>query len=442
MKKLSKQTKIIGISILSTLVLFLCVGIALSMQKYEDPIVQVQEDAPLGNYDYSKRPFFAKEDPIIYKGDIYLRDTHLRLSRIPLSELSCDVRTEIEWKFPDNYPICTDSSHDHDGNEDPEGCLDNKIDAFVIDAYESNGGSPIVYHTHYGGFLEDDEEIDAFGDIVRYDTASMKADTIVSIVGQWIYDVMTYDNQVFFITCTAEGVYSANVVSKKGGDITTLELGKHGWTLMWATDDHMYYQDNAGNIYRATLDLKNPEFVFYAETISAMAPDRIGTFIHGNYLYYEADYEIVPYLITTETINFAKHSIYRVPLNNLYGESELVVENVLDNCVFGVGNNVLYYQPCVMGERVSKEYYFNWTGGQLLGVNLDTLEPVEMINDIGLDLTAPDLCYTVGNALIVTAMPIDDRYHCNRYAGWGMRRLLYDTTTGALYPLCTLSFFA
>ena len=446
MKKLSKSTTVIILSILSVLILAIGVGIALSMLSYKDPIDQQAEIQPLGNYDYSKRPFFASGDPTIYKGDLYLRDDHLRLSRISLNELTCDVRTAQTWELPKDYPICTDSSHDHDGKEDPEGCLDNKVDTFLIDAHESAGGSPIIYRTRLDGFADSDEDIiesDGKSEIIRYDTANMTAKAVVSI-DDGITDVMTYDQWVFFMSCTADGVYSINVASKKDGKLKTLEVGKHGWTLMWANDDHVYYQDTAGNIYRATLDLKNPEFIFYAETISAMDPDRIGTFIHGNYLYYEADYEIVPYYIGLDAIQFAKHTIRRVPLNNLYGESELVAENVLDNCVFGVGNNVLYYQPCSIVEGKygpGHPFYFDWTGGLLMGVNLDTLEQVDMINDIGLDLTDPHGNYAMGNVLMVSPFPIDSRYNnLDRYSGWGSYHFLYNPTTGALYPICSYSF--
>lgn len=444
MRKLTKRTKIIVLSILSILILALGIGIALSMLSYEDPIDQQADVLPLGDYDYSKRPFFAGELPTIYKGDIYLKDTRLRLSRIPLNALSCDVRTVTEWEFPKDYPICTDSAHDHDGEEDPEGCLDNKVAEFLIDAYESNGGSPIVYHTVFGGFEGDANLADKDGkcEIIRYDTANMTAEAVVSI-DDGITDVMTYDKWVFFMSCTADGVYSMNVVSKKGGNITTLEVGKHGWTLMWANDDHVYYRDTAGNIYRATLDLQNPEFIYYAESISAMDSEYIGTFIHGEYLYFEADYEIVPYPISvdgTQAIQFTKHSIRRVPLNNLNGASELVAENVLDYFVLGVGNNILYYQPCCVEERkpgAGHPYYFDWTGGQLLGVNLDTLEQVDMINDVGLDFGDKYGSVVCGNALIVSAFPLDDRYHKDRYGSWGSCRFLYDTTTGALYPICS-----
>ena len=436
MKQTSQRTKIITLSILSTFVLAFGVGIALSMQSYEDPIDQQAKVLPLGNYDYSKRPFIADWQPTIYKGDIYWKDPYQTLRRIPLSELSCDMRTlgDEDMYFPQTYSVCTDNSHDHNSEDDPVGCFDYGVGSFLIDAYESNGGSPIIYRTR---ILDADIEAkDEYGQIIRYDTGNLTGETLVS-VSDLIGDMMTYDQWVFFVTNDAEGIYSINVVSKQGGEVKSLKKDKYGCSLLHADDHYVYYQDNAGNIYRATLDLQNSEFVYYAETISAMQPDRIGTFIHGDYLYFEADYETVPYSVGLDTINFAKHSIRRVSLNNLNGASELVAENVLDNYVFGVGNNVLYYQPCIMAEdeETSKKYYFNWTGGQLLGVNLDTLEQVEMVNDVALNISGK-LSYAIGNALFVTALPTDGRYNADRNSGWGMYRFLLDTRTGALYPIC------
>ena len=440
MKNLSKRAKLILTLISLVLILSLGVVIALSMQTYEDPIDQQVEIMPLGNYDYSKRPFIASYEPTIYKGNIYWMDPNRWLKQIPISELSCDLRThgEDDMYFPDTYSICPDDSHPHGLQEEPEGeCLDYKIGSFLVDAYESAGGSPIIYRTRFlNTGISPNEGVTQ---IIRYDTGNMKGETLAAVSDE-ITGVMSYDQWVFFMTRTSDGVYSINIVSKKGGDVTSLEVGKHGWTLMYADDNYVYYQDTAGNIYRATLDLQNPEFIFYAESISAMNSEYIGTFIYKGYLYYEADYVTAPFYIAPEypecPINFAKHSIRRVPLDNLYGESELVAENILDHHVFVGDNNVLYYQPCILADKVKepgKEYYWNWTGGQLLGVNLDTLEPAEIVNDIGLHIDGKT-SYASGSALFVTALPTDGRYNADRHSGWGILKLFLDPSTGALYP--------
>ena len=440
MKKLSNRTKTIIISIMSVLLLSLGVGIALSMLDYEDPIDQTEETLPLGDYDYSKRPFIATYDFAIYKGELYCRDPYQWLKRISISELSCDIRDPKYAKatdtfFPKYISICPDETHNHGTREKPDGdCPDYKVGSFLIDAYESNGGSPIIYHTKHFGF--DVSLEDAYGEIVRYDTGNMKNETIVSTPDA-IDGVMTYDQWIFFTTVNAEGVFFLNSIPKKGGDVTTLELGKHGWTLIYANESHVYYQDSANNVYRATIDLQNSEFIFYAETISIKSPNHNGIFIYNDYLYFESDYE----MISAYNFNYAKHTIRRVPLDNLCGESELVAENVLDYCVFGVGNNILYYQPCIMAERVDEQYSINWTGGQLLGVNLDTLEQVKMVNDIGLNMNG-EMTYALGNALIVQGFPIDGRYHRDSLSGeWGMVDFFLDTTTGALYPINVHMFY-
>lgn len=443
MKKLSKRTRIIGISILSVLVLSFGTMIALFMQSYDDPIIQEPEIQPLGNYDYSKRPFFASSNPTVYKGDIYCKDPGNWLSHISLSDLFCDFRDKKyadpqAVSFPRYLSICQDESHDHGANEKPEGeCLDYKVGQFLIDAYESNGGSPIIYRTHIMERVNSVE--DEYGIITRYDTGSMTAEKIVS-VSDAIGNVMTYDQFVFFTTYSAQGKYSIHVVSKKGGEIKSLELGNYKHSLIWANDNYVYYQDSAGNIFRVGHNLENPEFIFYAESISAMNPEHQGTFIYGEYIYYESDYETVPYSMSIDgslMINFAKHTIRRVPLENPQGESELVAENVLDNYIYGVGNNVLYYQPCIMADNVQepgKEYYFNFTGGQLIGINLDTLEQAQIVNDVGLDILGND-SYTLGNMLLVHAFPTDGRYHRDRWEGWGMIYFILVPSTGALYPL-------
>ena len=307
MKKLSKRTKILLSLISFVLILSVGVGVALSLISYEDPVDQAPEISPLGNYDYSKRSFIASDKPTIYKGEIYWIDPYFWLKRILISDLSYDLRDpqnapqyKGEMKFPQTSAICPDETHNHGTGEEPNGyCPDYKVGSFLIDAYESAGESPIIYHTALGGFTEDDEVIEASGRIVRYDTGNMKTETVVSSL-DLIDGVMTYDQGVFFTTINAEGVYFLNSIPKKGGDVTTLELGKHGWTLMYANDSHVYYHDSAGNVYRATIDLQNPEFIFYAETISAKDSDHYGIFIYNDYLYFESDYE----MISADNFNF------------------------------------------------------------------------------------------------------------------------------------------
>lgn len=446
MKKLSKRTKILLSLISFVLILSVGIGVALSLISYKDPVDQAPVIQPLGDYDYSKRPFFSNASAKIYKGDIYWVDPCFFLRWTPLSAFVDDFNSSDWNEWPDpprGYYVCGDETHNH-GLEDPTvTCLGYKTGGFLIDAYESAGETPIIYRGRYVGFEASGNAV--CGEIIRYDTGNQTDEVIVSTSDNIEY-MMAYDQWLFFMTVNADGVYSINVISKKGGDITSLEVGKHGWNFMWANDDYIYYQDSAGNIYRATLDLKNPEFIYYAESIAAMEPDYIGTFIHGNYLYFESDYELIPYsegisVDGSMVINFAKHSIRRVPLDDLYGESELVAENVLDNYVFGVGNNILYYQPCIMGEWTSDDYYFNWTGGQLRGVDLDTLEPAEIVNDIGLDING-QTGYVQGNILFaVEALPTDDRYYMDRYSGMGNMIMVLDTISGSLYPFAGKVWF-
>ena len=248
--------------------------------------------------------------------------------------------------------------------------------------------------------------------------------------------MMTYDQSVFFVTMTAKKVYELSVVSKKGGAVTTITAGKGKLTLLGVYIDRVIFRDKDGAVYQAGLDLQNCKMIFQAPEMYSMSPEFQGLFIHGKYLYYPTDYEAVPYPISddgTQVLQLMKHTVRRISLDNPVGAGELVAENVLDHYMFGITDNVFYYSPCIAG-KPNRGYYHNFTGGILKGVNVETLETVEIKEDTGLEFISPN-AFACGDGIISVSFPMREGYNIKYNDGDSI--CLYDIKTGALYALYT-----
>lgn len=448
MKK-ALNKRVIGIIVTAfALILTLIILLSLKLCHYEEPdlseldVNAEQVRSSYGMYDYSKRAFLTNSSwsVSIYKGDAYYLNEWIELMRIPLDGLSCDLRTETKKVLPESYTICQDQTHNHNSfalnsQECPDwiGSINGE---FLIDAYESAGDFPIIYY--YGSKNADSfEELwdqSATYEIYRYDTGKAERQCLVSLNNPPT-QLMTYDQTVLFVTQTASNQFKLNQISKSGGKVTTADVGEGELTLLGVYQDQILLRDGDATIYQADFDLQNIQEIYQVKedlSQSMSADGYSSVFVYGEYLYFNADYEAVPYQLSpTQSMNLLKHTIRRVELDDPRGEGELVADNVLDFCVYGIVDDVLYYSPCVGGEK-NEGYYYNFTGGLLKGVNLKTLESAAINEDCGLYFGSTDtpMC---SNALISTVFPVRKGY--NIKSNEGMYVCLYDIKTGALYPL-------
>lgn len=432
---------------LFAIVSLLIATIPLTACSYDEPDelsgVTEEEQSPYGMYDYSKRAFLGSSgSSAMYKGDFYYVDGGSELKRISLhevAEINCDMRTSEVKILPESYFMCPDTSHTHGESEE---CLDwlGNCWVFVLDAYESAGNPPIIYHyrdIYYSSIDDKPGENPRGYEIYRYDTGKAERECIATAKFEPI-QFMSYDQNLYYIAhqgVSAQGVsrYSVNGLSKKGGEITTVMVGEGKLSLLGVYNEKVILKDSDGTVYQADLALQNVEEIFQAdeEVQISMSSDFEGVFLHESYLYFCDDYEVVTYQpYTTMTMELLSHSVRRISLDNLQGESELVAENVFDDHMYGVVDDVFYYAPCEPGPKESNRYY-NFTGGLLKGVDLNTLEPVEMLEYCGMDFNKLNLI--CGDALVGTALPIDWNTHLVHPEG--AYRYIYDMKTGALYPL-------
>lgn len=452
MKKARNKPLIGIIAIAIVWVLILAIVLLPKLFCYEEPdfpdfLEEAEQNrSPYGMYDYSKRAFLTNStDAVsIYKGDAYYLNEFMELKRISLSGLSADLRTEKKKILPESFTICQDQTHNHDSmslnSEECPDAIGDIMGKFLIDAYESAGDFPIIYYygSNNADAFEDLWDQSATYEIYRYDTGKAARECLVSLNNPPT-QLMAYDQTLFFITQTASNQFTLNQISKFGGTVTTAKAGEGVLTLLGVYQDQIIFRDGDATIYQAGFDLQNIKEIYQVKEDLSYSMEANGynsVFVHDEYLYFNADYEAVPFeLNPSQWMNLLRHTIRRLALKDPKGEGELVAENVLDFCVYGIVDDILYFSPCIGGE-INEGYYYNFTGGLLKGVNVKTLEPAEMNEDCGLyfgGIDAP-MC---SNALISTAFPVRKGYNIKSNEGY--YKCLYDIKTGALYPLYTTS---
>lgn len=450
------------LAIAVTLISTFTITLSLSMCDYEEPDLSKYEEqlseeslevqSPYGMYDYSMRAFFSNEGPVVYKSDVYVTVYGL-MSRIPLSSLDCDLRTATEetHHLPESYSVCPDSTHNHEGkrNEIANECPGYTGDtSLLIDAYESAGGYPIIYYAtnEYGEYNLEGEWVDSLNHhILRYDSGAVKREHIVELSSPAI-QLMTYDDRLFFITRSAEGEYQLHSIGKDGEDHKTLSFGGEQITMIDVYNRNVILRDLDATIYEVDFDLTKSEEIFQVEEDLMLSWDPSGfVFTHDGYLYYCDDFETVDYQPYPDREDFIveplSHSVRRLPLDDLKGEGELVVENVYDDQMYGIVDNVFYYAPCEPVEFIDG-WSFNYTNGKIKGIDLKTLEPIEMREDAGIFASVGKNFFMNGDGLFayffivregyftVNLWPYDENDYSTIYY------CIYDIKTGSLYPLC------
>ncbi len=457
MKK--RTTKLIlAVTAAILLITTLAVTLTLTMCDYEEPDLseygnqlgntngQIEEvNSPYGMFDYSKRPFFtdAYYAGMPYKNDIYYMNMFMELTKVSLGDIGCDLKTDTEIVLPESTSVCPVVAHQH-------GTFSLSLDcpgwvnggSFLLDAYESAGDFSIFYYV--GVYREATNPAGDWGpyetyDLYRYDSGENVRELLYASPDP-IGHAMSYDQSVYFVTQTAANEYSVNRIAKSGGEVTTISVGNDGASFLGVYDEQIIFRDGDATIYKADFDLKNCEEIYQVEEDLSLSMNVNGfasVFVHDGYLYFCADYEAIPFELTpTQSMNLFKHSIRRLPLNDLDQEGEIVAPNVLDDSMFGIVDDVFYYAPCEPGETLDR-YYWNWNEGQLKGVDLNTLEEVYFNEDCGL-VFASTCTVMCGDGILDTVFRLDDRYNIP-YEQTGGIRCIYDIKTGALCPLYATS---
>lgn len=432
--------------------------------RYEEPDLSEYEEehaggdkcgearSPYGMYDYSKSAYFSiLNENTIYKGDVYYLDNSGLIRYVPLNSLDYDLRYEgaLNPSIPENFSICPDNSHDHDRAIKSECPAYIGYNPFVLDAYESGGDYPIIYYStdRYGEYNEEGmwERVEGYH-IFRYDSGKVERELILTLK-DWVRAMVAYGERLFILTTDADNDYTLHSVTKDGKQHRSTIVGEGQLKLIDVYGERVIVRDGDGTIYSLSFDLQSCEEIYQIEddlTLSGIEDFFKGAFIYDDYLYYVSDFEVTEYYpykddpINNPEVSYSLlgHSLRRLPMGDLTGEGELVAQNIYDGSMFGIVDNVFYYVPCEPGEKAD-DCHLNFTGGLLKGVDLETLQPIEMKEDIGLFITNSD-CQMSGNAIIGGFFEIKDILPYDFQPDELVPRdfyYLYDYKTGAIYPL-------
>ncbi len=428
MKKLSTKHLIPIIAGAVALITTLTITLSLAMCDYEEPDLSKygittgdrqdgqngqsnEVHSPYGMFDYSLRAYTSGRGPFLYKNDAYKLNNNGQLRRISLNELDCDLKTATEetHHIPEEYPLCPDNAHDHiaakgpgHGQRDTPWTCPDEVGSgpFLIDAYESAGNYPIIYYTTnvYHELKLKGEAVFQEGEhIYRYDTGDATRKKLYSS-NDFIMNMLNYGDTIFFVTQSADGEVALHSLSKDGKSHESTVMGNELVVLMDVYDESLILRDQSGSVYRVPFDLESVEEIFRNEEDLTLSWNSSGfTFVDGDYLYYCADFKTVDYYPYPDHPDFLvqplSHSVRRVRLDAPDAESELIAENVFDDQMYGISEGIFYYAPCEPTDFL-EGYYFNFTSGKIKGVDIETLEEVEMKEDYGI-LAAPSPKCTV-----------------------------------------------
>lgn len=370
----------------------------------------------------------------LYRDCFYYCSDWCYIQYIQMSDANTDLRTLSKEGTTATYPpihsVCGDPLCQHNTTSCIAGT--GGIDSeFLIDEVESAGQNPIIYC--FSG-----------KQINRIDTGAGTRKSLVS-GDEPIRQMATYKDSVYFVTQSSDDSYKINMVKKSGGTATCLEFGKVYLNLIGGNQRGLYLNDEKGNVYHVDYELTSSKIIYTAgESYPMIVGSEVaefGMFVDENYLYFYADYETQTFPWGTKnTIDFIKHSIRRIHLDDLSQGAELVVDDVFEKAVYGIYNGVLYYGPYRVSTDLTNTNdptyisQFSHSNGTIRGVNLSTLESGDLVSDCGMNFEVGPYIIT-DKYIIGTIHPYKAGLGIDS-ASSGMMILMYDFRSGAIYRLC------
>ncbi len=221
------------------------------------------------------------------------------------------------------YPVCSDSLCSHQNEQCPL-YLGMQPYLMAIDYQESaeNDGYPIIYVSSNYVLPNTDMKSEGFR-IIRYDTKSNKSTTILSKIPNPINCFYLYGDKIFYTQNDGDEGYNIYCTDKTTKNSFKLSNSKgDSYTIIGATESHIYYNDLSGNIYRATHELDDSEFV------TASASVYGSSYIYDNCLYYASDVEVSATMGKTDVYTC---TIYKKALSDISSNATLLFDGVLYN---------------------------------------------------------------------------------------------------------------
>lgn len=263
---------------------------------------------------------------------------------------------------------------------------------WYIDEYESTNGPVIyLYYRRSGSYtigFEEQAHRDPVYCIERYEMALGRRTPVIDGIEDTITQACNYGDSIYYLLDKGFEVgKEIYCIDKSGKERAKLELDKmtESVRIVDVVDDMFYYMVDEQYIYRATLDLTESEMVLDLSTLKGK-DDSVGVAqgSYNGYFYYSADVEKVTAMFRGSEYSTEKANLYRIPMNDLTKEPELIVEGMnfgYDEYLFA--EKTFYYTPC----------FFNSGGiqpsnsdGKLMALDLTTGESKTIVEGIELNI--------------------------------------------------------
>lgn len=260
-----------------------------------------------------------------------------------------------------------------------------------IDLYESSE-SPVVYFyylrsDHYAINLEETIDRDPVYCIERYDMSQGKRYTVLDNVENTIQQACNYGDYVYFVLDMSEGLVQKQKlcrVHKSGTEPEEFDMTELPETIriVEATEDAIFYTVDEKYLYRCNLDLTESEKVLDLGNLKGQN-DSIGVLqgCYSGYLYYIAD--------AVKVLSETKVNLYRIPVNDLAKEPEMVVEGMAGSSdCYMFAEKTLYYVPCVaeFDNTQGGETAVNICDGKMMALDLKTGKSNTIVENSGMTI--------------------------------------------------------
>ncbi|NCA67908.1 MAG: hypothetical protein EOM87_07595 [Clostridia bacterium] len=210
--------------------------------------------------------------------------------------------------------------------------------------------------------------------IVKYDSLNGEKSFVVKNITDGASSMLIYESYLYYSYIFGEKddpmVYR---VDKNGGEPQVLAYGDYA-VLVTVVDDHIYYYDGNGYIYRANLDFSEIETLYQISN-----SDNYGFYTDGKWLYYYGD----PIASLFNEKEYTLYSLYRIKIGSKK-EPQVILSGLAATNRTVMESNRLYLlsvpQPQQDTGTPDLKTQNIYTATQITELNLSDLKPKELFN--------------------------------------------------------------
>ncbi len=267
------------------------------------------------------------------------------------------------------------------------------IDSTVLDFHEG-GKAPVLYYTTYNFKTR-------CTSVRRYNLWNGEQSTVLDDFKNTVSSILTYGDWLYLKT-DQNKLYR---LSKSCGELIELtefspdadQPYANDFDLLGVTNDRLYIWADIFKLYSVALDFSDMRLEF---DMTGRNPDYGAKqdanpyfYIKNGYLYYMDDMEAVS--LENLELNFIiyeiKCNLYRLPIDRLSEEPELILEGIAHGGSYHrYAENYLYYEPLDFKYSNIAFDYRDISNGELRILDLNTLDDKSILRDTNLTICITD----------------------------------------------------